>query len=115
MRIGRGAMIGALTMVTAILFSAFLALGFTPSLCASFLKQHEPGEKKQNVVFRTFNRYYEKTSGVYVRHISSAVRHAPKWMLVFVVIVGIINLFIGSASAKWARSCCPRTGRCRIL
>ena len=82
----------ALTIAISMGFSAFLALGFTPALCATFLKQHEPGEKKQNVVFRTFNRYYEKTSGVYVRHISSAVRHAPKWMLVFVVIVAVTGL-----------------------
>ncbi|PJJ98705.1 hydrophobe/amphiphile efflux-1 family RND transporter [Lysobacteraceae bacterium NML91-0213] len=82
----------ALTIAISMGFSAFLALGFTPALCATFLKQHEPGEKKQNVVFRTFNRYYEKTSGVYVGHVTSAVRHAPKWMIVFVVIVAITGL-----------------------
>ena len=82
----------ALTIAISMGFSAFLALGFTPALCATFLKQHEPGEKKQNVVFRIFNRYYEKTTGVYVRHITGAVRHAPKWMLVFVVIVAITGL-----------------------
>ncbi|TKS52901.1 multidrug efflux RND transporter permease subunit [Luteimonas yindakuii] len=82
----------AITIAISMGFSAFLALGFTPALCATFLKQHEQGEKKQNVVFRTFNRYYEKTSGVYVRHITGAVRHAPKWMLVFVVIVALAGL-----------------------
>src|SRR5690606_41282104 len=38
----------AITIAVAMGFSAFLALGFTPALCATFLKQHSaPGVKKQ--------------------------------------------------------------------
>ncbi|MBJ6978462.1 multidrug efflux RND transporter permease subunit [Luteimonas sp. MC1895] len=85
----------AITIAVAMAFSAFLALGFTPALCATFLKQHEPHDpnapegtgKRQNVVFRTFNRYYDRIAAVYVRHIGSAVSHAPRWMLVFAVLV----------------------------
>ncbi|MFR0656960.1 efflux RND transporter permease subunit, partial [Pantoea sp. SIMBA_079] len=66
---------------------AFLALGFTPALCATFLKQHAPpGERKSNVVVRTFNKYYDKVNRTYVGHIGSAVGHAPRWMAVFVVL-----------------------------
>src|SRR5690606_10058497 len=82
----------AITIAVAMAFSAFLALGFTPALCASFLRQedahHGDGAgKRQNVVYRTFNRYYDRVAATYVRHIGSAINHAPRWMLVFAVLV----------------------------
>jgi multidrug efflux pump len=79
----------ALTIAISMGFSAFLALGFTPSLCASFLKQHEHDshEKKKNVVFRTFEKYYGKLEKSYVGVIGRQVRHAPRWMMVFAVLV----------------------------
>jgi len=83
----------AITIAMAMGFSAFLALGFTPALCATFLKQHAaPGEKKENVVYRTFNRAYERISHTYVGHIGSAVKHAPRWMVAFAVIAVLCGL-----------------------
>src|SRR5690606_26398691 len=77
----------AITIAVEMGFSAFLALGFTPALCATFLKQHAaPGEKKENRFVRGFNRLYDRVSHTYVGHIGSAVRHAPRWMVVFVVL-----------------------------
>lgn len=72
----------ALTIAIAMLFSAFLALGFTPALCATMLKPTGHHESR-HAVFRWFNKYYDKISHTYVGHIASAVRHAPRWMLVF--------------------------------
>ena len=86
----------AITIAVAMGFSAFLALGFTPALCASFLKDdavhhgEEQGGKRQNVVYRTFNRYYDRVAAVYVRHIGSAISHAPRWMLVFAAL-GVVT------------------------
>ena len=74
----------ALTIAIAMAFSAFLALGFTPALCATFLKPTD--EHKSNFVFRTFNKYYDRISHTYVGHIGSAVRHAPRWMVLFAVL-----------------------------
>jgi multidrug efflux pump len=71
----------ALTIALAMVFSAFLALGFTPALCATLLKP--TNHHKSNFVFRTFNKYYDKISHTYVGHIGSAVKHAPRWMIVF--------------------------------
>ncbi len=88
----------AITIAVAMAFSAFLALGFTPALCASFLKEdavhhgEEQGGKRQNVVFRTFNKYYDRIAATYVRHIGSAVSHAPRWMLVFAALVVVTGL-----------------------
>ncbi len=74
----------ALTIAIAMAFSAFLALGFTPALCATFLKPSH--HANSNWVFRTFNKYYDKVSHTYVGHIGSAVRHAPRWMVLFAVL-----------------------------
>ncbi|RRN57118.1 multidrug efflux RND transporter permease subunit [Pseudoxanthomonas sp. SGNA-20] len=74
----------ALTIAIAMGFSAFLALGFTPALCATFLKPSH--HANSNWVFRTFNKYYERISKTYVGHIGSAVKHAPRWMILFVVL-----------------------------
>jgi multidrug efflux pump len=72
----------AITIAMAMGFSAFLALGFTPALCASMLKPTGHHESR-NPIFRGFNKIYDKVAGTYVRHITSAVRHAPRWMIVF--------------------------------
>ncbi|MET0289486.1 MAG: multidrug efflux RND transporter permease subunit [Pseudoxanthomonas sp.] len=79
----------ALTIAISMGFSAFLALGFTPSLCASFLKQHahDSHEKPKNVVFRTFEKYYGKLERSYVGLIGRQVRHAPRWMMLFAILL----------------------------
>jgi multidrug efflux pump len=83
----------AITISMSTAFSAFLALGFTPALCATFLKQHAPpGERKENAVFRAFNRHYARINRTYVGHIGSAVKHAPRWMAVFAVIAVVCGL-----------------------
>lgn len=74
----------ALTIAVSMLFSAFLALTLTPSLCAHFLKP--AGERKTNVLFRKFNTAFEWTHHTYVGHVAKAVHHAPRWFAVFVVI-----------------------------
>ncbi len=72
----------ALTIAMAMVFSAFLALGFTPALCANLLKPTAHHESR-NPIFRRFNRVYDRIAGVYVRQVGGAVRHAPRWMIAF--------------------------------
>ncbi|MGN6655411.1 MAG: multidrug efflux RND transporter permease subunit [Rhodanobacter sp.] len=74
----------ALTIAMSMGFSAFLALSFTPALCASFLQPEH--HKKKNVVFRKFNQLFTWTTHTYTSHIGAAVRHAPRWMAVFVLL-----------------------------
>ena len=74
----------ALTIAVSMLFSALLALSFTPALCASFLQPEH--EKKKNVVYRKFNRLFDWTTHTYTRHVGVAIGHAPRWMLAFVVV-----------------------------
>jgi multidrug efflux pump len=77
----------ALTIAVSMGFSAFLALSFTPALCASFLVpvHHQP----KNVVFRKFNDLFGWITRTYTGHIGSAVRHAPRWMVMFVLIAAL--------------------------
>ncbi|MDR3389980.1 MAG: multidrug efflux RND transporter permease subunit [Rudaea sp.] len=72
------------TIAISTAFSAFLALGFTPALCASLLKPIH--ETKKNLVFRKFNEIFSWTQKTYTGHVRGAVRHAGLWMAVFAVI-----------------------------
>ncbi|MGH8033536.1 MAG: multidrug efflux RND transporter permease subunit, partial [Luteimonas sp.] len=92
----------AVTIAMAMGFSAFLALGFTPALCATMLKPTGHHDSR-NVIFRGFNKLYDWVSGTYVGHIGSAVRHAPRWMLVFAV----LTLICGFLYARMPTSFLP--------
>jgi multidrug efflux pump len=74
----------ALTIAVSMGFSAFLALSFTPSLCATILRPRH--DEKKNVAFRWFDKGFNWVSGTYVGHIGAAVRRAPRWMVVFAMI-----------------------------
>jgi multidrug efflux pump len=79
----------ALTIAVSMLFSAFLALSFTPALCASFLQHvddEEGHEKHKNIIYRKFNQLFDKVTHTYTGHIGGAVKHATRWMVVFVVL-----------------------------
>src|SRR5580698_633634 len=76
----------ALTIAMSMGFSAFLALSFTPSLCAAILRPREEVEKKKNVAFRWFDKGFDWVGKTYIGHIGSAVRQAPRWMVVFAMI-----------------------------
>ena len=81
----------ALTIAVSMGFSAFLALSFTPALCASFLRAEH--DKKKNILFRKFNDLFERTTHTYVGHVGGAVSHAPRWMVAF-VLVSILGGFL---------------------
>ena len=74
----------ALTIAGSMLFSAFLALSFTPALCAHMLK---PAHLAPNFVFRWFNRAYDRSQRAYIRVVAESLRHAPRWMAAFAVLV----------------------------
>ncbi|MFC3550354.1 multidrug efflux RND transporter permease subunit [Lysobacter cavernae] len=82
----------AITIAMAMGFSAFLALGFTPALCATLLKP-TADHHRENFIFRTFNKYYDKVAKTYVGHIGHAVKHAPRWMLVFALLAVLCGFF----------------------
>jgi multidrug efflux pump len=79
----------ALTIAISMLFSAFLALSFTPALCATILR---PTHLKPNFIFRWFNKAYDRAQGAYTRRVDQSTYHAPRWLAVFAVLVVITGL-----------------------
>jgi multidrug efflux pump len=80
----------ALTIALSMAFSAFLALSFTPALCATLLR---PEHLKGNFLFNWFNRVYERTQKGYVHRVYQSVAHTPRWMIGFAVIV-VLAVFL---------------------
>jgi multidrug efflux pump len=74
----------ALTIAVSMAFSAFLAMSFTPALCATLLR---PEHLRPNIVFRWFNRAYDWGQGIYTRSMPEAIRHLPRWMAAFVALL----------------------------
>jgi multidrug efflux pump len=82
-----------LTIALSTAFSAFLALAFTPALCATLLKPIH--ETRKNFFFRWFNNVFDWTQKTYTGHIRGAIRHAPTWMAAFLVVAVLCGyLFI---------------------
>ncbi len=77
----------ALTIALSTGFSAFLALVFTPALCATLIKPMH--EQRKNRLFVWFNKAFDWTRHTYTGHVRSAVRHAPRWMTAFAAIVAL--------------------------
>ncbi|MDR5815687.1 efflux RND transporter permease subunit [Caballeronia sp. LZ033] len=75
----------ALTIAVSMGFSAFLAMSFTPSLCAAILKPEH--QVRKNAFYRWFDRTFDWTTTHYLSHAGKAVRHAPRWMIGFVLVV----------------------------
>ncbi|HEY1890628.1 MAG TPA: multidrug efflux RND transporter permease subunit [Steroidobacteraceae bacterium] len=74
----------ALTIAVSMAISAFLALSFTPALCAALLKPER--HEGRNVLFRWFDRGFNSTAHIYQGHVGSAIRHAPRWMTAFALV-----------------------------
>ncbi len=75
----------ALTIAMSMGFSALLALSFTPALCAAFLKPTH--NDNPNWVYRTFNTYYGKLEKGYVGTVGNVIRHSPRWLMVFALLL----------------------------
>jgi multidrug efflux pump len=75
----------ALTIAVSMGFSAFLAMSFTPSLCATILRPEHAAKK--NAIYRWFDRTFDWTTKKYLGHAGRAVSHAPRWMMAFVLVV----------------------------
>lgn len=81
----------SVSMAVAILFSAFLALSLTPALCATLIKPLAPsGHGAKTGFFGAFNRRFDQASDRYEGWVRQAVHRAGRWMLGFVLVVGLL-------------------------
>ena len=51
----------SITLVTAMILSLIVALTFTPALCATLLKQHDPNKPESNGIFARFFRWFNSS------------------------------------------------------
>jgi multidrug efflux pump len=79
----------SLTIAISMAISALMALSFTPALCASLLK---PVHGEPNRFLRGFNRFYGAMTQGYLARVKQSIRHTPRWMAAFAVLVGIAIL-----------------------
>jgi len=78
----------SLAMVSSMVFSVFLALSFTPALCATMLKPVEKGhhtEKKG--FFGRFNRGYAATSKKYQSWVARIIAKAARYLIIYAIII----------------------------
>lgn len=76
----------ALTIATATLFSGFNSLTLTPALCALFLK---PSKEDKFVLYRWFDKVYDRTTNGYVRIITCLLKRERVTLSLFAVITAI--------------------------
>ena len=81
----------SLSMVSAILFSAFLALTLTPALCATFLRP-VPAHHQRKGFYGLFNRFFKRTAKGYEGTVAKVLPRSGRWMLAFGVVVALVGL-----------------------
>ena len=90
----------SITLVTAMIISLIVALTFTPALCATILKQHDPNKPVSNNpvarFFRWFNRSFERISQSYQNGVNRMTHHKVFSGIFYVVIIGIFVLLLRS-------------------
>ena len=83
----------SITMASAIVISAIIALTLTPVLCAILLKNNHGKPKKENILTRfidAFNRGFDKLTGKYVGILKRIVnRKSVTWTILIVFCAGI--------------------------
>ncbi|WP_216933805.1 MULTISPECIES: efflux RND transporter permease subunit [unclassified Acinetobacter] len=86
----------SITLVTAMVLSLIVALTFTPALCATLLKQHDPNKQESNGVFarffRWFNSSFEKMSVKYQGGVNRMTHNKIFSGIIYAVVLGIIVL-----------------------
>jgi multidrug efflux pump len=85
----------SLSLAVSILFSGFLALTFTPALCATLLKPVAEGHHEKRGFFGAFNRLFARLTARYTALNSRLVRRTGRFMLLYlgiVVLLGFVYL-----------------------
>lgn len=83
----------SLALGVSIIFSGFLALTFTPALCATLLKGKQTNPLEKKGFFGAFNRGFNKLTNGYMGLNNKLVRRAGRLMLVYLVIIGVLAFF----------------------
>ena len=83
----------ATVMLSSILFSAFMALSFTPALCASLLKPVEAGHHHaKGGFFGWFNRGFTRTTQGYEGWVARVLKRTGRLLVIYAVLVVCVGL-----------------------
>ena len=86
----------AVVMLSSILFSAFMALSFTPALCASLLKPVEAGHHHAKTgFFGWFNRGFSRTTHGYEGLVARVLKRTGRFLAIYAVIIACVVLLFG--------------------
>ncbi|MBL8361093.1 MAG: efflux RND transporter permease subunit [Rubrivivax sp.] len=95
----------AAVMVSAVAFSAFMALSFTPALCATLLKPVEAGHHHaKGGFFGWFNRGFTRTTHAYEGLVARLLRRAARWLVIYAAIVGAVVVLFARLPSSFVPS-----------
>lgn len=81
----------SLSMVSAMVFSALMALSLTPALCATMLKPVEAGHHHAKTgLFGWFNRGFASTATHYQGWVAKILTRTGRFLLIFAVLLGVV-------------------------
>ena len=80
----------SLAMVSAMIFSALMALTLTPALCATILKPVAPGQHEKKGFFGWFNRRFYATATGYQGVIAKMLARTGRYLVVFALILACV-------------------------
>ncbi|MEI7537729.1 MAG: efflux RND transporter permease subunit, partial [Comamonadaceae bacterium] len=85
----------SVVMLSSILFSAFMALSFTPALCATLLKPVEAGHHHAKTgFFGWFNRGFSATAKGYESWVARLLKKTGRFLLLYAAIIGVVILLL---------------------
>ena len=84
----------SITLVTAMVLSLIVALTFTPALCATILKQHNPNKAPSNNIFarffRWFNHSFDRLSHRYQGGVNRMIHHKLFSGVLYVIVIAAL-------------------------
>ena len=86
----------SVSMAVSILFSGFLALTFTPALCATILKPIPKGHHEQKKgFFGWFNRSFDRVTSRYEGWVGRSLKRGGRMMLLYLVLLVALGWMFG--------------------
>ena len=82
----------SITIASAMALSVFVALVFTPALCATILKPIPAGHHEKRGFFGWFNRTFNAGVHGYERGVSGILRRKTPFLILYVVLLGLLAL-----------------------
>ena len=76
----------SLTVASAVAFSGFNALTFTPAMCALFLRKTD---ESNFILFRIFNKGYDKVLALYNRIVAKFLQHPGRSILIYIALTAL--------------------------